>query len=75
MEVKNSKQELEVMLEASHMTLENFLKMVKEMRDLQKEYFQTCDTEVLKKAKQAERAVDKYIAEYENPSLIFDKRQ
>jgi len=75
MEVKNSKEELEVMLSAAHITFDNFAAMVKDMREKQTEYFKTRSTEMLREAKIAEHKVDKYIKSYENPALIFNDKE
>ena len=75
MEVKNSKQENEVMLEAVHITFEKFAEMVKDMREKQTEYFKTRSTEMLREAKIAEHKVDKYIKTYETPALIFNDKE
>lgn len=44
---------------------QEFFKLVKEMRDTQKQYFKTRDSNFLNKAKELEKAVDKALDEYE----------
>ena len=46
--------------------LNEFLSAVEEMRNLQKEYFKTRSSIILKAAKEAERKVDKMIADFRN---------
>lgn len=50
------------------MEMNDFIKKVAEMRKLQKDYFRTRDSYVLKKAKEAEAAIDAEI------KLINDKQ-
>jgi transcription termination factor NusB len=51
--------------------MNEFEKMVLEMRELQKEYFRTRDRGVLEKSKQAERKIDEYLNNKTNPKLQF----
>ena len=44
---------------------EEFFELVKEMRDTQKQYFKTRDSNFLNKSKELEKAVDKALDEYE----------
>ena len=44
---------------------EEFFELVKEMRDTQKQYFKTRDSNLLNKAKELEKSVDKALDEYE----------
>ena len=43
---------------------------VKNMRQLQKEYFKTRDLDVLSRSKVAEKEVDRLLEELENPGLF-----
>ena len=47
--------------------MEDLVKLVKEMREAQKEYFRTRDKSMLQRSKELEKAVDKYISEYNQP--------
>lgn len=44
---------------------QEFFELVKEMRDTQKQYFKTRDSNFLNKSKELEKAVDKALDEYE----------
>lgn len=53
--------------------MNEFVKIVYEMRKAQKEYFRTRSKEVLLQSKQLERRVDTLLAEYDNPQKdLFD---
>ena len=53
--------------------MDEFVKLVYEMRKAQKEYFRTRSKEVLQQSKQLERRVDTLLAEYDNPQKdLFD---
>lgn len=45
--------------------LKELLRMVREMRELQKYYFRTRDKEVLQQSKDAEKRIDHWIAIYD----------
>ena len=47
-----------------------FENAVKEMRYLQRQYFKTRDRAILEQSKAAERAVDEYFTNKENPKLF-----
>lgn len=47
--------------------MNQFLKLVKDLRKAQKKYFQTRNFNDLKKAKQLEKEVDEMIVKLENP--------
>lgn len=51
----------------------DFIKLVKEMRETQKRYFKTRNAEVLAESKRLEREVDKKIEEAEKgiPLVVF----
>lgn len=46
-------------------TAQDFFDLVKDMRDTQKKYFRTKDSNFLNRAKELEKAVDKALDEYE----------
>lgn len=47
--------------EGDGMNIEEFAKLVKEMRDAQKTYFKTRDSKVLSESKRLEKEVDKAV--------------
>lgn len=49
----------------SKVTPEAFISLVKQMRDLQKQYFKTRDYTILSQAREAEKAVDRAISSFE----------
>lgn len=53
------------------MEANEFVKLVKEMREMQKKYFKTRDTKVLAESKRLEREVDKEIEETEKGVSLF----
>ena len=50
----------------------DFVKLVKEMREMQKRYFKTRSMEALTESKRLEKEVDKYIEEAENGVPLFE---
>ena len=50
--------------------MNEFEKLVFEMRKAQKEYFKTRDKVILEKSKQLERQVDEYLNKKVNPNLF-----
>lgn len=50
----------------------DFVKLVKEMREMQKRYFKTRSMDALSESKRLEREVDKYIEETEKGVSLFD---
>ena len=53
---------------------DDFIKLVKEMRETQKLYFKTRNAEVLVESKRLEREVDKKIEEAEKGITLFEAR-
>lgn len=53
---------------------DDFIKLVKEMRETQKRYFKTRNAEVLAESKRLEREVDKKIEEAEKGIPLFEVR-
>lgn len=51
--------------------MDDFIKLVEEMRKLQKQYFKTRDRDVLIRSKEAERKVDIFIKDLREPKLGF----
>jgi hypothetical protein len=47
----------------------DFLELVKEMRECQKEYFRTRGLGVLKESKKREKQVDQALLDFENPQV------
>lgn len=53
--------------------MNEFIELVRQMREAQKEYFRTRDKQVLQRSKALEKRVDAFIAEYDNkPKGLFD---
>lgn len=53
--------------------MNEFIELVRQMREAQKEYFRTRDRQVLQRSKALEKRVDALIAEYDNkPKGLFD---
>ena len=50
----------------------DFVKLVKEMREMQKRYFKTRSMDALSESKRLEREVDKYIEETEKGVSLFE---
>ena len=50
----------------------DFVKLVKEMREMQRRYFKTRSMEALTESKRLEKEVDKYIEEAENGVPLFE---
>ena len=55
-------------------TSDDFIKLVKEMRETQKRYFKTRNAEVLAESKRLEREVDKKIEEAEKGIPLLEER-
>lgn len=57
--------------------LEELTAAVANMRDLQRQYFKTRDTRILTQARNAEREVDRILAEKDAPrqSTLFEEQQ
>lgn len=49
--------------------MNEFEKLVKEMRAMQKAYFRTREAATLQASKRLEKEVDKYLADKENPQM------
>ncbi|MNL16570.1 hypothetical protein D3C87_1376210 [compost metagenome] len=54
----------------SGVLLKVLVNKVANMRDLQKKYFKTRDSQVLKEAKQAEQDVDRVVEQIKKPNLF-----
>lgn len=54
------------------MDIREFTTLVRQMRDVQKEYFRTRDKRILACSKELERRVDKAIEEADQPTLFGD---
>lgn len=53
--------------------MNEFIELVRQMREAQKEYFRTRDRQVLQRSKALEKRVDALIAEYnDKPKSLFD---
>lgn len=53
--------------------MNEFIELVRQMREAQKEYFRTRDRQVLQRSKVLEKRVDVLLAEYDNkPKGLFD---
>ena len=52
--------------------MNEFIELVRQMREAQKEYFRTRDRQVLQRSKALEKRVDALIAEYNEPKSLFD---
>ena len=52
--------------------MDNFEKLVRDMRAAQKKYFKTRDREVLAEAQRLERRVDKYLEERNKGMDLFE---
>lgn len=50
--------------------MDEFMKLVMKMRELQKEYFKNRSPQRLTKAKEYEKKVDKFIHDYHNPKIL-----
>ena len=53
------------------MSMNDFIKLVKEMREMQKRYFKTRNADVLKESKRLEREVDAEIEATEKGEPLF----
>jgi len=51
--------------------MDDFIKLVEEMRKLQKQYFKTRDRDVLIRSKESERKVDTFIKDLREPKFGF----
>lgn len=63
----------ETWIEEKRMKENDFVKLVKEMREMQKRYFKTRSMDALSESKRLEREVDKYIEETEKGVSLFDR--
>ena len=55
--------------ETQETAMNEFEKLVKEMRSMQKAYFRTREAQTLNASKRLEKEVDKYLADKENPQM------
>ena len=56
--------------------MNEFIELVRQMREAQKEYFHTRDRQVLQRSKALEKRVDALIAEYnDKPKSLFDNEK